>query len=121
MIKKLLKIADIDVLCRANCKIKDPDRLEGLLNEFIGGGVSKLQVVSDFDFTITKQRMPNGDSAKTSFGMFLTCKSVPDSCLRISNQLATKYRPLEHDLSIPHAQRFKAMEEWYTQSSEIYK
>lgn len=121
MIKKMIKLADIEVLCRSNCRIKEPERVERILNEFVIGGSEKLQVVTDFDFTITKQRTDNGKIVQSSFNMFYQCKSLPDSCRIQSAKLLSKYRPIEIDPSISYADKLNAMVEWWTMSSDLLK
>lgn len=59
-------IEEIAELKRPNVHIKNPEELEVKLNGLINGGVDKLQVVSDFDQTITKQH-ENGKRHMSSF------------------------------------------------------
>jgi cytosolic 5'-nucleotidase 3 len=40
-----------------------------MINELIKGGYHKLQFVTDFDYTLTKQRMADNERVLTSFGM----------------------------------------------------
>lgn len=119
MIKKLIKIADVDVLCRSNCKIKDPARVERILTELVIGGPPRLQIVSDFDFTITKQRTDTGEPVESSFNMFYQCRSLPASCRVDSAALMDKYRPIEIDPSVPTTVKLLAMIEWWKASSAL--
>lgn len=115
-----IKIADIPVLCTANCKIKDPSRVERLLSEMVAGGHTKLQVVSDFDFTITKQHFGDGTKMVSSFCILERCPSVPAEVIERSRALIQKYRPIEIDATIPIADKLHAMIDWWTKSSESY-
>lgn len=91
------------------------------LQDLIDGGVNKLQVVTDFDYTLTKQKMINGEKVLTSFGMFNKCKSLPRSYIDESRRLFDKYRPIEVDPNIPLEEKVPAMIEWWRLSGEILK
>lgn len=116
-----VQLRDIDVLARSNCKIKDPQRVERIINDIISGGNSELQVVTDFDFTLTKQKTDEGKPVLSSFGMFNKCKSLPKSFLDESKKLYQKYRPLEICPRITQDEKRKHMENWWQMSDELLK
>lgn len=116
-----LKIQDVPELCRKNCFMKLPEVVELKLNDLINGGPKQLQVVSDFDFTITKQHLPSNEKVLTSFGMFEKCRSVPESYLVESAKLVHKYRPIEIDPHMSIEEKTKYMIEWWTQSGQLLK
>lgn len=60
-------ISTIKELNNPNVHIKDKDRVNGILKSIIEGGTKRLQVVSDFDRTITKQH-EDGKTHISSFG-----------------------------------------------------
>lgn len=91
------------------------------LQDLIDGGVSKLQVVTDFDYTITKQKMENGEKVLSSFGMFNKCKSLPKDYIDESRRLFHKYRPIEVDPSVPLDEKVPAMIEWWRLGGELLK
>lgn len=115
----ILRLSDIKPLNDANCKIKDPARVERIINEFVNGGPERLQLVSDFDFTITKQRMSDGSPVLSSFGIFNACQSLPKSFLEESQKLHQKYRPIEIDPHIPTKDKIQHMIEWWTKSGAL--
>ncbi|XP_055697131.1 7-methylguanosine phosphate-specific 5'-nucleotidase isoform X2 [Phlebotomus papatasi] len=114
-------VEDIDVFCSENCKIKDRTRVEGILRELIAGGTDRLQVVTDFDHTITKQKLENGQKVLTSFGIFDECKSLPPQFRTESRQLYDKYRPIEVDPCVPMPEKINSMIEWWRLSNELLK
>jgi len=116
-----IKIEDLEFLNNSNVKMKDPAKVQYMLNDLVNGGLEKLQIVTDFDYTITKQKMENGESVLTSFGMFNKCKSLPDSYIEEANNLYKKYRPIEIDPAVPLTEKIPAMIEWWDHSSEILK
>lgn len=114
-----IRLTDIKPLCGRHCKIKDVERVERILNEFIKGGPQRVQLVSDFDYTITKQRAPDGKPVLSSFGMLNACESLPSYFVEESNKLYKKYRPIEMDPKMPAEEKVKYMIEWWTKSSDL--
>lgn len=114
-------LQDLEFLNKDKVKIKNPERVQFMLNDLVSGGMKKLQVVTDFDYTITKQKMSNGESVLTSFGMFNKCQSLPQDYINESRRLFHKYRPIEIDPNIPLEQKIPAMIEWWALSGEILK
>lgn len=119
--QQYIRLDDIDVLNQLHCKIKHPERVEQIINEIIKGGSSELQVVTDFDFTLTKQKTDNGKPVLSSFGMFNKCKSLPSNFVDESNKLYEKYRPIEICPRITQDEKKKHMIEWWELSSDILK
>lgn len=64
-------VNEIPVFTRKNVHIKDRVKLNALLNKIIDGGVDNLQIVFDFDRTLTKQH-EDGKEFFSSFGIFFT-------------------------------------------------
>lgn len=118
---KFIKIADIQELNRPNCKIKDHARVELILNAIINGGVTQLQILTDFDYTITKQRTDDGSKVLSSFGMFEKCNALPEEYKIESSKLFEKYRPIEICPIISHDEKVKHMIEWWKKSSDLLK
>uniref|UniRef100_D3TP59 5'-nucleotidase n=1 Tax=Glossina morsitans morsitans TaxID=37546 RepID=D3TP59_GLOMM len=114
-----VRLEKVKPLCGANCKIKDVDRVEQILNALIKGGTQRLQLVSDFDYTITKQRTADGTPVLSSFGIFNSCKSLPKGYVEETEKLYQKYRPIEVDPHLPIQEKIKYMVEWWTKSGEL--
>lgn len=68
-------IEEIGILSRSNVHIKNKAKLNEILNNMASGGLGKLQVVSDFDKTITKQH-EDGIPHLSSFGKFSSCNDL---------------------------------------------
>ncbi|KAF7279377.1 hypothetical protein GWI33_007320 [Rhynchophorus ferrugineus] len=115
-------IQEISALTKDHVKIKNPDRLNEILNDMIKGGVDQLQVVSDFDRTITKQH-ENGVPHLSSFAIF---SRIPSSLRNEAYQntvsaLRKKYYPIEIDPHIPQVEKIKHMEEWWSLSEKAIR
>lgn len=117
---KQIKIADIPALCSTKCKIQNPERVERLLSEIIAAGHEKLQIVSDFDFTITKQHFADGTHMVSSFCILESCPSMPAEVVAKTRALSHKYRPIEIDATISIPDKLNVMIEWWTKSSNAY-
>lgn len=102
-----IKLANIPALCRANCRIKHPERVETLINDMAVAGTDKLQLISDFDFTISKQRLADGTAMHSSFFIFERCQSIPQAVRDRNQALCRKYRPIEVDGRITIADKLK--------------
>lgn len=118
---KHVKLIEIDVFSRPNCKIKDSERVERIINSIINGGPTQLQIVTDFDYTLTKQKTDEGKPILSSFGLFNKCKSLPSSYLEQSNKLYEKYRPIEICPKISHDEKVQHMIDWWARSADLLK
>lgn len=118
---QIIRLSDIDVLSRPNCKIKEPERVERIINDIVSGGHQELQVVTDFDFTLTKQKTDDGKPVLSSFGMFNKCKSLPKTFLIESKKLYEKYRPIEICPNITKDEKMKNMIDWWVMSGDLLK
>lgn len=116
-----IQLSEVDVLNQPHCKIRDRQRVEQIINEIVQGGSNELQVVTDFDFTLTKQITASGKPTLSSFGMFNRCKSVPTSLRDESKKLYDKYRPIEIDPKLSQTEKKAKMIDWWTESRELIK
>lgn len=117
----MIQIDDIQLLHQPKCHIKNPQRVEQLLNKLSTGGLDKLQLVTDFDFTITKQHRGAGKPMLSSFCILDQCASVPDSCREGSLALVERFKPIEIDPHIPIDEKVVVMKEWWRLSSALHK
>ncbi|GJQ84706.1 hypothetical protein Trydic_g21113 [Trypoxylus dichotomus] len=104
-------------LSRDNVYIKDKTKVNEIINELVKGGTNKLQVILDFDRTITKQHV-NGARQYSSFGIFEKCPSLPGSYVTTVTQLNGKYMPIEIDPLMPREEKKRHMEDWWRLSEE---
>lgn len=63
----LTSIDDIPELCKENVYIKDKESLLKNINKIIAEGHKKLQILTDFDHTLTRHDV-DGVPVLTSFG-----------------------------------------------------
>ncbi|CAG9792191.1 unnamed protein product [Diatraea saccharalis] len=109
----VLNIRDISEMNKDNIHIRDDKDLLIKINKIIQGGHSKLQIVTDFDHTLTRHRMENGKIVLTSFGMFRECPSIPQYYKDEDNRLSDIYKPIESDPHMSLEEKTKHMVDWY--------
>lgn len=94
----------------SNAVIGDPAGLQRKIDNIRrGGGLSKLQVIADFDMTLTKY-LVNGRRGQSSHS--LLNQGNPEYDLK-RQQLFDYYYPLEISPTIPLPEKTKLMEEWW--------
>ncbi|RVE52277.1 hypothetical protein evm_003067 [Chilo suppressalis] len=111
--KSISNIRDIPEMNKDNIHIRDESDLLRKLNKIIHDGHSKLQIVTDFDHTLTRHDMENGKIVLTSFGMFRECPSIPQHYKDEDNRLSQIYKPIESDPHMSLEEKTKHMVDWY--------
>lgn len=114
-----IRIENVPMLNAAWCHMKDRSNVERLLNAMASGGPDNLQLISDFDFTITRQYRPDGSTMPTSFCILNHCKSLPEAWRIETPKAVIKYLPIEQDNTLPMPQRIAAVEEWSRLTSSL--
>ncbi|KAB0798814.1 hypothetical protein PPYR_06694 [Photinus pyralis] len=113
-------VDEIKELNAPNVHIKDKERVNKLIHDIVSDGHPNLQVVSDFDRTITRQH-ENGKSHLSSFAMFSRCPSVPKEYVETEKRLTGKYFPIEINPGITHDEKRQLMEEWWSETENAMK
>ncbi|CAH2009175.1 unnamed protein product [Acanthoscelides obtectus] len=111
---------EIEELTKSHVYMKNPGRVNEIINNIVNGGTTKLQMLFDFDKTITKQH-ENGKVHLSSFGMFENCPSLTDDFKNTCDAMTKKYRKIEIDPTIEMSEKRKNMEEWWRLSEEALK
>ncbi|XP_046673061.1 7-methylguanosine phosphate-specific 5'-nucleotidase A-like isoform X1 [Homalodisca vitripennis] len=118
---KLLKsINEADWLLRPHVHMKDPEQVIEKINSMIQGGSKQLQVVFDFDRTLTKHH-ENGVITHSSYGVLETVPTFPQSFRESNRTKLAKYRPIEIDPNITMEEKIPIMLEWWTSGIEDMK
>ncbi|XP_028161838.1 7-methylguanosine phosphate-specific 5'-nucleotidase-like isoform X1 [Ostrinia furnacalis] len=111
--KLLSSIRDIPEFNNENVHVRNEQELLEKLNTIIKDGHGNLQIVTDFDHTLTKHSLENGSPVLTSFGMFRECPSIPQEYKDEDNRLADIYKPIERDPHMSLEEKTKHMVDWY--------
>ncbi|KAG5320535.1 5NT3B nucleotidase, partial [Acromyrmex heyeri] len=115
-----LTIDKFPVLRSKHVYIKDKIAVLETINAIRQSGASNLQIVTDFDLTLTKQHI-DGRHVLSSFGMFRHCKQLPQQYLDKAKDLYNKYRPIEIDPEMPVNKKADAMRDWMMAAQNLLK
>ncbi|KAK9297978.1 hypothetical protein QLX08_008502 [Tetragonisca angustula] len=115
-----IDLDDFPTLKLKHVHIKDRKHLLRTINTMLKDGSTSLQMVTDFDLTLTKQHV-NGKKVLSSFGIFSKCKQLPETYAKESSRLYQKYRPIEIDPNLSVEIKTEAMTEWMIAAEEILK
>nr|BAH71381.1 ACYPI006454 [Acyrthosiphon pisum] len=85
------------------------------IKQLVSGGPDKLQIISDFDRTITTSEY-NNKQTMSSFSVFEACNSLSEDYKEKARTLLQKYRPIEDNTQMTVAQKLPFIEEWWHQS-----
>ncbi|KAJ8725274.1 hypothetical protein PYW07_016232 [Mythimna separata] len=119
--KLLTSLDDVPELKKENVHIRDEAELLQKLNKIIEGGHNKLQIVTDFDHTLTRHTLDNGNTVLTSFGMFRECPSIPQHYKDEDNRLSGIYKPIESDPVMSVEEKTQHMIDWYVAAHSLLK
>ncbi|GAQ86629.1 cytosolic 5-nucleotidase III [Klebsormidium nitens] len=92
--------------------VRDQEGLDRKKRAIRAAGPQRLQIVSDFDMTLTRFNV-NGKKGQSCHSL-LSQKN--DQYNQMRQDLYKHYYPLEIDQSIPYDKKVKLMEEWYEKS-----
>ncbi|XP_068940389.1 cytosolic 5'-nucleotidase 3A isoform X3 [Petaurus breviceps papuanus] len=103
---------------KSTIHIKNPDKVEEILCGLIKGGAAKLQIITDFDMTLSRFSY-NGKRCPTCHNVIDNCKLVTDECRKKLLQLKEKYYAIEVDPVLTIEEKYPYMVEWYTKSHTL--
>lgn len=96
-----------------NIYIKDEEGFKLKLKKLIHEGKKSIQVVSDFDMTVTKY-WKDGKRSPTSHGIIARSPLYSEEAIKRSLDIVNKYYPYEINTEISHEEKYKYMVEWWT-------
>ncbi|XP_060761656.1 cytosolic 5'-nucleotidase 3 isoform X1 [Neoarius graeffei] len=103
---------------KSTVHIKDPERVEQIICGLIKGGASKLQIITDFDMTLSKFAV-NGKRCPTCHNIIDNCKLVTEECRQKLFKLKDTYYPIEIDPQLTMEEKYPFMVEWYFKSHTL--
>ncbi|KAJ7985515.1 hypothetical protein DPEC_G00352860 [Dallia pectoralis] len=98
--------------------MRDPERVEQIICGMIKGGASKLQVITDFDMTLSRFAV-NGTRCPTCHNIIDNCKLVTEDCRIKLLELKNTYYPIEIDPHLTMEEKYPFMVEWYFKSHTL--
>ncbi|KAK9960372.1 hypothetical protein ABG768_008233 [Culter alburnus] len=103
---------------KSTVHIRDPERVEQIICSLIKGGASKLQIITDFDMTLSRFAV-NGKRCPTCHNIIDNCKLVTEDCRKKLLQLKETYYPIEIDPHLTMEEKYPFMVEWYFKSHTL--
>ncbi|XP_056261945.1 cytosolic 5'-nucleotidase 3 [Pseudoliparis swirei] len=97
---------------KSTVHMRDPERVEQIICGLIKGGASKLQIITDFDMTLSKFAV-NGNRCPSCHNIIDNCKLVTEECRAKLLQLKNKYYLIEVDPQLTMEEKYPFMVEWY--------
>ncbi|XP_042218547.1 cytosolic 5'-nucleotidase 3-like isoform X1 [Homarus americanus] len=108
----------LGLLSATHIRIQDMARAEELVTTIVGSGFSKLQLVVDFDFTLTRVHM-EGRRCHCSWGIMDNSAQMPAFYREEANKLLAKYYPIEIHPKMTEEEKIPYMIEWYEQIHKL--
>ncbi|NXM03947.1 5NT3B nucleotidase, partial [Tyrannus savana] len=103
---------------KATVRIRQPERVRGIIRSLREQGVDKLQVVSDFDMTLSRFGC-NGRRCPTSYNILDTSRVVSEDGRKKLKDLLHYYYPIEIDPNRTQEEKCPLMIEWWTRAHEL--
>ncbi|XP_027795478.1 cytosolic 5'-nucleotidase 3A isoform X2 [Marmota flaviventris] len=96
---------------KSSVRIKNPTRVEETLCGLIKGGAAKLQIITDFDMTLSRFSY-KGKRCPTCHNIIDNCKLVTDECRKKLLQLKEQYYAIEVNPGLTVEEKYPHMVEW---------
>lgn len=114
----------VNITERAGLRViyRDKASFDSKIAGFQGAGVDKLQVISDFDFTLSRYFQKDGDSRSYSCHMVLErYEGLPASYQTKAQALQSHYHPIENDMSMGKDEKFDHMAKWANSANDLLR
>ncbi|XP_022595305.1 7-methylguanosine phosphate-specific 5'-nucleotidase [Seriola dumerili] len=98
--------------------MRDPERVHEILQSMAKSGSNTVQVISDFDMTLTRFAH-NGKRCPTCHNILDNSKLISDDCKEQMKELLNTYYPIEIDSSRSIDEKLPLMVEWWTKAHEL--
>ncbi|KAG7504228.1 7-methylguanosine phosphate-specific 5' [Solea senegalensis] len=98
--------------------MRDPQRVQEILQSMMKAGSNTVQVISDFDMTLTRF-MYNGKRCPTCHNILDNSRLISDDGKVELKELLDTYYPIEIDTSRPVEEKLPLMVEWWTKAHEL--
>jgi len=99
-------------------KVGNKAAVETKLKAIFEGGCEKLQLIVDFDNTLTRHHK-NGNLTDCSWGVMENSPLLPKGYTDKTNALRAKYLPIEMDPNLTIEEKIPHMEAWYKQANKL--
>uniref|UniRef100_A0A3Q3X8L4 Uncharacterized protein n=1 Tax=Mola mola TaxID=94237 RepID=A0A3Q3X8L4_MOLML len=112
----LLKM--IPELAKCSVLMRERGRVEETIHAMQRAGAGSLQVISDFDMTLTRFAH-NGKRVPTTHNILDNRLLISEDCTKKIRELLNTYYPIEVDPRRPAEEKLPLMVEWWTKVHEL--
>uniref|UniRef100_A0A673BK08 5'-nucleotidase n=1 Tax=Sphaeramia orbicularis TaxID=375764 RepID=A0A673BK08_9TELE len=98
--------------------MRDPQRVQDILMSMQKSGSNTLQVISDFDMTLTRFAY-EGKRCPTCHNILDNSKLISNDCKEKLKELLNTYYPIEIDSSRSIEEKLPLMVEWWTKAHDL--
>uniref|UniRef100_A0A3B3QAW7 5'-nucleotidase, cytosolic IIIB n=1 Tax=Paramormyrops kingsleyae TaxID=1676925 RepID=A0A3B3QAW7_9TELE len=102
----------------SSVQMKDRHRVEEIIESMRLAGSDALQVMSDFDMTLTRFAY-NGARCPTCYAILEDSVLISGDCKKMLKDLLNKYYPIEFDASRTVEEKVPDMVDWWTKAHEL--
>ncbi|XP_020488304.1 cytosolic 5'-nucleotidase 3A [Labrus bergylta] len=108
----------IPELSNPSVLMKDPQRVQEILESMMKAGSNTVQVISDFDMTLTRFAY-NGKRCPTCHNILDNSKLITNECREKLKELLNTYYPIEIDSARSIEEKLPLMVQWWTKAHEL--
>lgn len=106
-------LQQLNVCNNSNVKIKNLEATEAKLKKIVDGGYASLQVVTDYDHTLTRVFAEDGSRYECSWGVLDHSSLMPKFYRDGTRELFLKFYPIEIDPNLSEEEKIPQIETWY--------
>ncbi|XP_068585344.1 7-methylguanosine phosphate-specific 5'-nucleotidase-like [Cebidichthys violaceus] len=109
---------EIPELAKSSVLMRERSRVEDTIHAMQRAGAGSLQVISDFDMTLTRFAH-NGRRVPTTHNILDNRLLIDEDCAKKMRELLNTYYPIEIDSSRTAEEKLPFMVEWWTEVHEL--
>ncbi|XP_016006318.2 7-methylguanosine phosphate-specific 5'-nucleotidase isoform X1 [Rousettus aegyptiacus] len=108
----------VSILMKATVLMRQPGRVQEIVGALRRGGGDRLQVISDFDMTLSRFAY-NGKRCPSSHNILDNSKIISEECRKELKALLHHYYPIEIDPHWTIKEKLPHMVEWWTKAHSL--
>jgi len=110
------RMKSTSMLEEVRVEVRDKEEVQRKLATLSSGGASKLQLIVDFDYTMSRAHR-NNEPVDCSWGVLENFPELPKRYTEKVKELRSHYYPIECDPKLSVEEKTPHMAEWYTKAN----
>ena len=102
-----------------NIIISNPNKFKKIEEKIVSGGLDKLQIIADFDNTLTYAHKKDGKRIPSLISVLRDGNYISKDYAKKAHELYSKYHPVEENKNLSENKRKKAMEKWWNEHFDL--